>query len=34
MDLNWCRILQLLVTVLNALLWYLCGQGVDRRKSE
>jgi hypothetical protein len=30
---NWCRILQFLVAVLNALSWYLCGSGVDRRKS-
>ena len=30
---NWCRILQFLVAILNALSWYLCGSGVDRRKS-
>jgi hypothetical protein len=31
---NWCRILQLLATILNALSWYLCGSSVDRRKRE
>jgi hypothetical protein len=30
---SWCRILQFLVAILNALSWYLCGSGVDRRKS-
>jgi hypothetical protein len=31
---SWCKILQLLATVLNALSWYLCHNGVDRRKAE
>jgi hypothetical protein len=31
---RWCRILQLLATILNALSWYLCGQKADKSKDD
>ena len=31
---NWCRIVQFLISIVNALLWYICGHKNDDRKRE
>jgi hypothetical protein len=31
---NWCRILQFLIAVVNAVMWYICGHKSDDYKRE